>query len=346
MQRRQTSREASSAFATAPATTPGTDRSLDLRRIRGGAVIGLPLYLVWTAVMIGLRPEHFVIVAVFGFLFWHPRTARFAYLALPFAAVGILYDNVRLLTDLRGPIHVADLYAAELRWFGVPTAAGREVLPLVLENYTHPVLDFVCGVTYLLYLPQTWICATVLFFVDRRRFSLLGWVFLAVNLLGIGTWLLYPAAPPWYVKDYGLGPAVLDAAASAAGAARFDALLDIRFFESFYARSANVFGAMPSLHCAYPTLVFFVVAGLGRRWAIPAALFAGLMAFSAVYLQHHYVWDVVAGIAYAAAAYFVVQTAFAKIFSPNPPPTALEPAVALTELSQETMGTGPGGTAT
>ena len=294
-----------------------TPVTVDVTRTRRFGVISLVLYVAWTAYAIGLRPEHLAISAVFGFLFWHPRTTSFAFLALPYLVVGALYDNVRLLTEFRGPIHVADLYAAELSWFGVETSSGRQILPLLLENHTHPVLDAVCGLTYLLYLPQTMLCGVALFFVDRERFSWLGWSFLTVNVLGIATWLLYPAAPPWYVQDYGLGPAVADALPSAAGAARFDALFDITFFERFYARSANVFGAMPSLHCAYPMLVFWVVWRMGARWAIPAGLFTGLMAFSAVYLQHHYVWDVVAGLAYATISAIVVRALFFRQVGPK-----------------------------
>jgi inositol phosphorylceramide synthase catalytic subunit len=44
------------------------------------------------------------------------------------------------------------------------------------------------------------------------------------------------------------------------------------------------------------------------RWArAPAILFFFLMCLSAVYLQHHYVIDVVLGIAYALAALAIVS---------------------------------------
>jgi membrane-associated phospholipid phosphatase len=116
-----------------------------------------------------------------------------------------------------------------------------------------------------------------------------------VNLVGWSIWLVYPAAPPWYVDTYGLGPAIDGVAASTAGLARFDALLHLPLAASFYAKSANVFGAMPSLHVAYATLVAWVVFPLGGklRWATIA--FAVSMAFSAVYLRHHYILDVMAG---------------------------------------------------
>ncbi len=124
-----------------------------------------------------------------------------------------------------------------------------------------------------------------------------------LNLLAFATWVLYPAAPPWYVDQYGLGPVVLDAPSSAAGLSRLDDVLGIGIVKGYYAQSVNVFGAMPSVHVAVPTLVACVTAGMGWRWFLPALLFLGLMAFGAVYFQHHYVLDVLAGLAYGVLSY-------------------------------------------
>ena len=123
------------------------------------------------------------------------------------------------------------------------------------------------------------------------------------------TYFAYAAAPPWYVTQYGLGPARTDVRPAAAAAQRFDALLGTRFFDEMYGRGVDVFGAYPSLHVAYPLiaaiLAFRIAALRWARW--PAVLFFLLMCLSAVYLQHHYVTDVVLGIAYAALALAAVS---------------------------------------
>lgn len=280
------------------------------RRWRIPITIGFALNLAWSAVMLGLRPEHFVVAALFVGLFWYsPRTAKFAWLALPFLLVGIAYDNLRLFIHLRGEVHVDDLFLAERALFGVGSGEARTILPFWFQTRTHAVLDLLCGFAYFFYLWEVFGLGGVLFFKDERLLTRLAWSFLLVNLMGMVTYVLYPAAPPWYVADYGLGPARLDALPSAAGAARFDALIGFGLFESFYSRNANVFGAMPSLHCAYPTVAALVVAPLGRRWWMPAAAFAALVMFSAVYLQHHYVLDVLAGVLYAGLATAVVTAA-------------------------------------
>jgi membrane-associated phospholipid phosphatase len=133
-----------------------------------------------------------------------------------------------------------------------------------------------------------------------------------LNALGVVTYLLYPAAPPWYVMKYGPGPADMAALPSPAGTARFDALLGISYFAKFYARNSNVFGAMPSLHAAYPTFVAWQVWRLGRGWRVGTVAFAAVVVFSAVYLQHHYILDVVAGVTAALVASAVVEYAFAR----------------------------------
>jgi len=87
-------------------------------------------------------------------------------------------------------------------------------------------------------------------------------------------------------------------------------MLGIRYFHGFYARTSNVFAAVPSMHVAYPLLVWL----FGREryprlnWAL--ASFWLLVCFSAVYLGHHYVVDVLVGCAYAFLAYALMTYLF------------------------------------
>ncbi len=261
------------------------------------------VHLGATAAFMELRWEHLTANALLLGLSWSGERGRhFTQLVFPLYLTGLLYDNFRFVEEYRGHIRVAELYEREIQWFGIP-ANGDLLIPAAwLQNYTNNLLDFVTGLAYILYL---WIpigLAFALYFIDQERMSQLAWSFLIVNVLGMATYLLYPAAPPWYVQDYGLGPAQLDALPSAAGAARFDQMTGLGYFSSFYMRSANVFGAMPSLHAAYPALVVGAVWGMGARWVVPTVLFTLLVAFAAVYLNHHYVWDVLVGIGYGALA--------------------------------------------
>src|SRR5262249_55209193 len=120
----------------------------------------------------------------------------------------------------------------------------------------------------------------------------------------------FPVAPPWYVTEHGLGPAVRGIPGSPAAALRFDQLTGTHMIASLYARESDAFGAIPSLHAAYPLLVALMLREMGaRRLTTLAWAYMALMCFAAVYLQHHYVIDVIAGIAYGGVGYAAVTRA-------------------------------------
>jgi hypothetical protein len=278
-------------------------------RVFGPLLVILTL-LVALSVATHFRFEYSALTLFFAALvFVGPRSRRFAWLIVPLLAVGVMYDQLlpRLL-PFRPEVHVADLFHAELALFGVQLG-GHLVIPAEwLAQHTHAILDFLCGFAYMTYMFETFVVVAVLYLVrDVERTARLTWSFLVVNVIGQGIWLLWPAAPPWYVAAHGLGPADFSVLPSAAGAARFDALVGWSYFQEFYARSRNVFGAMPSLHAAYPVVVLLAVWTIPRRWVrLCAAAFGVLVAFAAVYLYHHYVLDVVAGVAVGIVAYVLV----------------------------------------
>jgi membrane-associated phospholipid phosphatase len=90
---------------------------------------------------------------------------------------------------------------------------------------------------------------------------------------------------------------------------RFDQHLGTHFFSEMYGRGIDVFGAYPSLHVAYPLLASYMLVKIPRlRWLAPAGFaFYALMCFSAVYLQHHYIVDILLGTAYAVVAIVVIE---------------------------------------
>jgi membrane-associated phospholipid phosphatase len=224
------------------------------------------------------------------------RALRFLAYAVPFVVTGLAYEALRPLSRFRPEVHVGDLFDLEARVFPVDTAAGTVALSDVIARQKHVLLDLVCGTSYVLFLAELIGVAVLLFFRARPRMLAISLGFLLVNLSGWVIWMLYPAAPPWYVDLYGKGPAVLSAASSPAGLLRLDALVGLPIAGAFYAKSANVFGAMPSLHVAYATLVAFVSFPLRGALRVLTLLFAASIAFSAVYLRHHYILDVLAGV--------------------------------------------------
>jgi membrane-associated phospholipid phosphatase len=258
------------------------------------SLVVLPLFLLGIHLSIGARPEHFVFVAAFLALAWAgPSARRMSGLSAPIVVTGIAYDLLRLFKDWRGQVHVADLYRAEHALFG----------PMgdVVARHTHLVLDILCGLVYITYLPEAIMLSALLFFRDKRAMATLTWTFALISLVGWTIWMVWPAAPPWYVDTYGLGPAVVGAKGSAAGAARFDTALGVHVFRGFYERSWNVFGAMPSLHVGYAVVAAAAVWPLGGWWRRTTVAYAVVMAFGSVYLRHHYILDGVCGLGLAIA---------------------------------------------
>ena len=291
---------------------PLTPRRSKLLWWRNVMLVMIPLHLIWTGATIGIRPEHWLTDALLlGLALMPGWPRRLSYRCIPFWFSAVLYENFRHIKHWRGAVHVGDLFAAELSWFGVNVSGTngteRIIWPEYFRRNPSPVLDLLCGFAYLAYLYETVALGFYLFYKDEKRMGWLAWGFLIANVFGMIGYLVYPAAPPWYVELYGLGAAVLTAKPNPAGAARFDELLGINYFTKFYSRSPVVFGAMPSLHVAYPVLAFCVMASKSATWAVSTFVFAVWVAFSAVYLRHHYVFDVAFGALVGFGAFGIVR---------------------------------------
>jgi membrane-associated phospholipid phosphatase len=281
--------------------------SATMQRQALGPLIGLA-YVLSLAGIGALEPAN-VFLGALGFLdVYNERTRQFLRTFVPCIITGALYDSFRITLPLLidGRIHVAGLYALDRKLFGVGGGTFNEVF----ARHHWAVADLLAGFAYLGYVAEYLGFALLLFFRgDTARARTFARGFLVVNVLGFITYIAYPAAPPWFVTVHGMGPAALSSAPSAAGALRFDALLGIHVFAHTYRHSLEVFGAVPSLHAAYPALAAMLVwKTLALRWARwPALGYALLVAASAVYLQHHYVIDVVLGVLYAAVTTSLVR---------------------------------------
>jgi membrane-associated phospholipid phosphatase len=162
-------------------------------------------------------------------------------------------------------------------------------------------MDIICGIFYLMWVPVPITFSVFLFVTNRRKqFIYFLLTFLLVNLLGFIGYYLYPAAPPWYIQQYGT-EFIKDTPSNAAQLVKFDQFFNISIFQTLYSKGSNVFAAMPSLHSSYPLIVIYygIKNKLGKVNIFFAVVVVGIW-FSAVYTSHHYVLDVLAGIFTAA----------------------------------------------
>lgn len=266
-------------------------------------------YMTISYLLIGFRAEQLLLVLLFcSFYFISAPTRKLIIAFSIFIVYWIIFDYMKAFPNyLYQPVHIATLYQAEKKVFGI-TFHGDKITPneYWLRN-GNVFLDVLAGIFYLTWIPIPLLFAGYLFFKNRRQYFYFSLTFLLVNIIGFIIYYSYPAAPPWYVQQHGFDfyPAT---PGSTAGLSKFDHFFYSGIFKSIYAKSSNVFAAMPSLHSSYPVIVLYF--GIKNKFGIVNVLFAVVMMgiwFAAVYSSHHYVLDILAGIACALTGIFLFQ---------------------------------------
>lgn len=278
-----------------------------LSAIRDGktiSVFGVLFYWTLLSHYHVLKIEHFVVGLLTVILFWGgEKLSKWRALLFPLLLTGMVYDSQRLYSDLlRGMIHVVEPYQFDRYFFGIRSANQILTPNEWWQLHLHQLLDFLCGFAYLIFIPEFFLVVFYFLFCLGERESKLArqmsWGFFWLNVLGYSTYYWYAAAPPWYVAEHGFGPADLTTSASLGGCIRFDQIIGLPIFKTWYGHSADVFGAIPSLHVAYPFLAFIYALKV-KKLRIWSLSFYVWVSFSAVYLNHHYILDILWGTAYA-----------------------------------------------
>ena len=273
----------------------------------------LVFWLAITALCVGFRPEHlFLALLISGLFFVHGSTRKLVVALLPFIIFGISYDWMNIVPNYKvNPVDVQGLYETEKSWFGIAGLTPNEFFGI----HNAPWMDFLAGVFYLCWVPLPILFGLYLYFTRRTdaylHFSL---VFLLANFIGFAGYYIHPAAPPWYVAQYGF-EAIQGTPGSVAGLGRWDEMMGLKIFDTLYARNANVFAAVPSLHSAY-TFIAFIYSLRSRSplgWKIVLGVVTLGIWFTAVYSSHHYCIDVILGILTALLAYWMFEYLLMRI---------------------------------
>lgn len=292
--------------------------NINLRKIFAQYYIFFTLFVHFTLFFVnqGLRGDHFLVYffVLFAY-FWKERSRDFIKDYFPIVIFWLVYDSQRLYSNILRTAE--DIYVA---W---PYLVDKKIFSFLLEGQTpneamvqilHPVFDIFTGLLYSTQVLVPIFFTAYLFWFKRVTMRQFGTAFLIMNLMGFITYYLVPAAPPWYVEIYGfakplpemLGKMIIPG--SIGRLVRFDDLFGIDIFKAMYSFNANYFGAIPSLHAAFPLLIFMV---MRKRVKTAVNLFILLyvtsMAFSAVYLNHHYTIDIIWGWAYAIIAFYIMK---------------------------------------
>jgi len=233
----------------------------------------------------------FLILCFFICAAFAKRAQRFIKDWVPFLALFLAYEAMRGIADnIAGIVHVTELISAELQIFGtIPT--------LVLQQfYRSPILDWIGAFFYSLHFLIPTVFGFVLWYRSRENYSKYTIALLLSSYSALITVLLFPTAPPWFgVKATRI-------------LFQVDHAMGIPFYATLLVLvTPNPFAAFPSLHATYPWLISLYSIKIKRIKALPILIIPLGVWFSAVYLGEHYVIDLLAGVAYSTAAFFLVE---------------------------------------
>lgn len=230
------------------------------------------------------------------------RARRLLWGTFPMLLVAILYDAMRFVRHVGitpARVHVCDLRALEARLFG----NGSETVHDWIQRRDVLALDLVSALPYGTFLFTVVAAAFWLAWAHRPALLRIAWAFFFVNLASFLVHHLWPSAPPWYFHLHGCAVDVSVGPSEGPNLARVDQFLGYPYFHGLYARSQDVFGAVPSLHVGYPLLILRAGWAHFSRTVRAAAIgYEALMAFAAVWLDHHWIVDLALGAAFALAA--------------------------------------------
>jgi hypothetical protein len=280
-------------------------------------------YAAYCAARQDLRLEHLVIIAVVAALAYvGPRSKELLLGLYPFGLVGLLFDAMRPFRNLglsESRVLVCELRGWESRFFGWTSNGERFTLHDFFRDHHTTALDVFAAIPYATFILWCVIGAVYLYRKDRPAMKRFAWGFLLLNVSGFITYHLIPAAPPWYFHAKGCAVDLAARASEGPALARVDELMGFHYFRGMYSKASSVFGALPSLHCAYPILL--AIEGwrvFGTRLRVLAVVYAASMIFAAVYLDHHWLIDACMGAAYAVIAALITRGASALFARPRP----------------------------
>ncbi|HEX5994113.1 MAG TPA: phosphatase PAP2 family protein [Jiangellales bacterium] len=219
---------------------------------------------------------------------------------LPLLGALLLYDFTRGIADTLGmPLRVAELVDAERFLF-----AGELPTVWLQERFYTPGdpqwWDVVASAVYFSHFVVPWAIAAAFYMVSRP----LWWRYIRIVLLlsyaGLLTYILVPAAPPWYAAWSGTIDEPVERNIGSGWA-----VIGLRFASAWFndvRADANAVAALPSLHAGFALLVTVGMWPVARHWLLRILLagFPIAMGVTLVYSGEHYVVDVLLGFAYVA----------------------------------------------
>lgn len=271
-------------------------------------------YLALGAATNTLRAYHwFMLLAIPGALVAAARGRQFFIDWMPLFLFWLGYDRLRLLQPhLLARVSVATPLEIERWLFGwladsdIPAHVWRAWLAALSGTFFGDALSLTAQFVYFSHiiifpaLMLYWWTKGAFFKGEKERFRRFLVAFTILHTLAIACYLLLPVAPPWWVSLYDTAQPTVALVAQVDMTVAMDGALVQRMIKT----APMWFGAVPSLHGAYPVLFFLLAIRERKGWLLALISVYGLMMWGAtVVLNQHYIIDLLAGALFAFAAY-------------------------------------------
>lgn len=242
-----------------------------------------------------------VMLGMVAFTPWTDTASRITSVVrdwMPLVVLLVAYDLTRGVADTLGmPIQERVPADFDRALFGGHLPS--EVLQTHLLDARDPApWEALVALVYISHFVVPYTILAVLWVRDRTRWLGVTVRFVALTLMGLLTYILVPAAPPWLLSRQGqLGD--LDRTAT-----RGWELLQLDVAAQIIERgqqSVNIVAALPSMHAAYPMLFAIALWPMVPKAArIGLVAYAVAMGFVLVLSAEHFIFDVLLGWLYAA----------------------------------------------
>ena len=291
----------------------------------------ISVYLVLGVATHSLRPYHWAILGAAPLAFVASNRGRQFFLDwLPLFAFWMVYDRLRLLQPfLYERVSVKLPYLVECGLFGwlsggqAPAHASHAWLAAHSATSYGAAIGWAAQMVYFSYLfilpahLAVWWWRSGRLAVDRLSFVRHLSAFTVLHAAALLLYLVLPVAPPWWVSLHGMAQPTADLVASTNMADAMDGVIVQRMIKN----AAQWFGAVPSLHAAYPMLLFALSIGRRSRIAVVAlAFYSVAMCITTVILNQHYIIDLVAAAMVVSVACMLAKPAGRYLFQSSGEP--------------------------
>lgn len=275
-----------------------------LGRLAIAAVAVYMAVILFAMIAIGVWPTFDLVVVGVALLALALGRARLFFRDwIPFLLVFLAWEAMRGLADNFGARVQSDSVIAIERAISFGVVPTVELQRLLYRPGEVSLLDVAGSLLYAGHFVFPLGIAFILWARDRDAYYRFAASLLLMALTAFIVYLLVPVAPPRFAFRHGEALEVTDII----GATIVN--LDMRVGADWiYANlSPNDNAAFPSLHAAFPVLAFLFVRRRYPRATLAVAAYTAAVWFAIVYLGHHYIVDIVGGVAFAVAAYLICE---------------------------------------